>query len=173
MQFTPFKAVPALFFALLLLSACRSATRDTTAIGDALQSDPSIAAKRFFAGHYDFYYEDPSPSEAVLTPRFFRILRQNYDAFTITGQIGALDRDPWINAQDGHVSEPYKFKTLKVYNSESVVRFEYKFALGPKLSLPQSVLMKFQRSSSSGVWQLADFIMPNSESLVDLLERNP
>ena len=72
-----------------------------------------------------------------------------------------------------HISEPFIFETLKNNTSVAIVRFYYTFTLGPKSSRPQSVLMKFQSSSTSAGWQLADFIMPNNESLVDLFEKNP
>jgi len=165
------------WYALLLtmgcLSACRSAKHDTTTRGALVQLEPSIAANAFFTWHYDFYFEDPTLREGLLTQRFFRVLKHNYDTETAAGQIGALNCDPWINSQDGNISEPFGFKTIQSKNSEATVRFDYTFVFGPKNSVRQSVLMKFQRSSSTASWRLADFVMPNHESLLDLLERNP
>ena len=174
MQPSHFKSeAAALLFTLLCLNACRSAIQDATLHGAVLQSDPNTAAKSFFTDHYDFYYEDPTSCKALLTPRFFRVLKREYDALALTGGIGALNCDPWMDAQDGYISKPYRFETLKNDHSEATVRFNYTFTLGPKSSHPQSVLLKLQRSSSSGGWQLADFIMPNNESLVELFERKP
>lgn len=169
----PSRAVVAILLTTLCLSACRSASHHTTICGNTLQSDPSLTARDFFNSHYHFYCEDPSLSKARLTPRFFGILKHHYDASITTGQVGALDCDPWINAQDGDISDPFSFKTLKNHPSEAIVRFDYTLALGPRGSLPQSVLMKFQRSSSIAGWQLADLITPNNQSLIHLLERNP
>jgi hypothetical protein len=172
MQHTRFNAVAALLFILVSLSACRSKSHDTTKGGSVLYSEPSIAANSFFIGHYDFYYEDPTVCKTLLTPRFFQILKHHYDTLAITGQIGALDCDPWTNAQEGDVSGPLCFKTLKNHNSEATVQFQYRFALRSKSTVSQSVLMKFQRTSLNAQWRLADLVMPNNESLVDLLERN-
>ena len=159
--------------ALACLSACDSAHHGKPTSQTALQPDPSAAAKRFFTSHYDFYYEDPSLRRALLMPRFFRALKHEYDSCTTTGQVGALDCDPWTNAQDGNVSEPFVFTTIKSQNSEATVRFDYTFTLGPKIARPQFVLLKFQSVSPDANWNLADFITPNHESLIDLLERNP
>jgi hypothetical protein len=167
------KALAALFLALLCLSACRSANQETNLRGTVLQLEPNAAAQNFFTGHYDFYYEDPTSCKALLTPRFYRALKHEYEALSNTGQIGALDCDPWINAQDGSISEPLSFETLKKDHSEASVRFNYTFRLGPKSARAQSVLLKFQRSPASAGWELADFIMPNSESLIDHLEKTP
>ncbi len=87
--------------------------------------------------------------------------------------IGALDYDPWIDAQDGHVSEPFVFMTIKSQSLEATVRFDYTFTLGPKSSRPQFVLLKLQRTSKDANWKLADFVTPNHRSLIKLLERNP
>ncbi len=173
MRTTDFKTAAVLLFTLVFWSACRPATLDTPKPGRVSHSEPSRAARSFFTGYYDFYYEDPTLCKKLLTQRFFRILKQQYDSFKVTGQMGPLDCDPWINAQEGHVSEPFSFQTIENNNSEATVRFNYRLTLSPKSSLSQSVLLKLQRASPSASWKLADFIMPNHESLVDLLERNP
>jgi hypothetical protein len=53
------------------------------------------------------------------------------------------------------------------------IHFDYTVMLGPKSSRPQFVLLKFQSASADAHSKLADFITPNQESLVELLERNP
>jgi hypothetical protein len=171
---SPFiKALRATSFALFFLSACRSTTQDAAQRNTLLPSDPCVAAKNFFQSHYGFYHEDPTGFEAALTPRLFQALKMQYDAFEKTRQIGALDCDPWTNAQDGEILPPYRFTTLSAPGSEAAVRFQYSFALGPKRRIPKSVVLKFQRSSSGAVWQVSDLIMPNNSSLVSLLESNP
>ena len=171
MRPSPRKAVIALLSAVFLLSACRSANRDFAARSGRHQPDPAIAAKHLFSSHYGFYYKDPNRCRALLTPRLYHALKRHYDAFESTRQIGALDCDPWTNAQDGEISNPYTFTTLNARDSEAVVRFKYTFALGPETPLVQSVLMKFQRPAAGQGWLLSDLIMPNNESLVELLER--
>ncbi len=173
MRPAPRKAATALLSAVLCMSACRTPTHGPAVCIDALQSDPGVAAKNLFKSHYDFYYEDPTLFEELLTPRLFRTLKHQYDEFERTRLIGALDRDPWTNAQDGEISQPYSFTTLKAQDSEAVVRFQYLFVLGPKSRIPQSVLMKFERPTSGATWQFSDLIMSNNESLVGLLERTP
>ena len=173
MQRSDLQSARASIVALVCLSACHSAQHGKPTSQTALQPDPSAAAKNFFTNHYGFYHEDPSLRRALLTPRFFRALKHEYDNCTTSGMIGALDCDPWTNAQDGNVSEPFVFKTIKSQNSESTVRFDYTFTLGPKIARPQFVLLKFQSASPDANWKLADFITPNHESLIDLLERNP
>jgi len=100
-------------------------------------------------------------------------LKHKYDDLERTRLIGALDRDPWTNAQDGEISQPYSFTTLKAGKAEAVVRFNYTLALGPENRITQSVLMIFQRSASGAIWQFSDLVMPNNASLVALLERTP
>lgn len=159
--------------ALFCLSACHSTPRTQAAPQAVLLPNPSAAAKRFFTCHYGFYYEDPSRCKTMLTPRFFRALKHEYDSCTTKRQVGALDSDPWTDAQDGNVSEPFVFTTIKSGNSEATVCFNYTFTLGPKICRPQFVLLKFDRTAPAANWELADFITPNHESLVELLERNP
>ncbi len=167
--------IPALafFFALVSFTACRSAINDTTKGGGAIGGEPNVAAKSFFTSHYDFYCTDPNLIKSLLTPRAFRILKHHYGNYTNRHEIGVLDCDPWINAQDGEISRPFNFVTLQNQNSEVITRFDYTFRTGFKTSRLQSVIVKFQRSPSSSTWQLADFIMPNNESLLDWLERTP
>jgi len=173
MQLHRLLPAPAFFFILLSFTACRSAIDQTNTDGGAIEFDPNVAAETFFTRHYDFYCTDPNLIKSLLAPRAFRILKQNYDHCTSRGEIGVLDCDPWIDAQDGEISRPYSFVTLQNQGSEVKIRFDYLFRSGPKTSRPQSVVLKFQRSPSSATWQLSDFIMPNNESLLDLLERNP
>lgn len=173
MRPSPVDALAVLLPPLLCLSACQSESKDTGSRSGLLQTDPIAAANDFFTSHYDFYYEDPARSKAVLAPRLFRILKHQYDAIESTGQIGALDCDPWTNAQDGEIVQPYHFTTLESGEAEAVVRLNYTFDFGPKSRRAQSVVLKLQRSSPRARWQVSDFIMPNNESLVALLERTP
>lgn len=173
MRSTDFKTAAALLFCLFFGSACRAPVTDTLQPGGLTEREPAEAGKIFFNGHSDFYCKDPVLCKRLLTERFFRILKHEYDSCAVTGQMGALDCDPWTNAQEGHVSEPFSFQTIENKNSEAIVRFNYTFTLGPKSSLNQSVFLKFQRASLNERWKLADFIMPNHESLVELLERKP
>jgi hypothetical protein len=159
--------------ALICLSACHSVPDHEPGPEAAHCPDPSAAARNFFASHYGFYHEDPSRHGTLLTPRFFEALKHEHDTCTTSGMIGALDYDPWIDAQDGHVSEPFVFMTIKSQSLEATVRFDYTFTLGPKSSRPQFVLLKLQRTSKDANWKLADFVTPNHRSLIKLLERNP
>ncbi|MEI7776963.1 MAG: hypothetical protein WCK17_19575 [Verrucomicrobiota bacterium] len=173
MQLHRLLPAPAFFFILLSFTACRSAIHFTNKDGGAIEFDPNLAAKRFFTSHHDFYCTDPKLIKPLLTPRAFRVLKHHYDNYTNRHEIGVLDCDPWMDAQDGEISPPYSFVTLQNKSSEVITRFDYSFRSGPKTFRPQSVILKFQRSPSSSIWQLSDFIMPNNQSLFDLLERNP
>jgi hypothetical protein len=135
--------------------------------------DPTLAAEKIFMSHYAFYAEDPTSNKTWLTPRLFRVLKHHHDDFNTTGLIGPLEWDPWINAQDGNISKPYRFQTLRKTDSEAVVQLDYRFARGPKDSLRQTVLLKFECSGAAARWELADLIMPGNKSLLELLEKNP
>jgi hypothetical protein len=167
------KILMALPATLSCLSACRTPTQGPAVRSGSLHSDPSVAAKSLFQSHYDFYHEDPTLFKELFAPRLFRALKRQHDDFESTRLIGTLDRDPWTNAQDGKISHPYCFTTLKTNGSEAVVRFQYLFDLGPDSRIAQSVLMKFKRSPSGATWQFSDLIMPDNVSLVGLLEGNP
>ena len=117
--------------------------------------------------------QDPSIIKALLVSRAFNLLKHQYELHTSGQEIGNLDCDPWINAQDGEIVEPFRFITVRNHDLEAVIRLDYVFEFAPKRSRPQSVIIKFQCSRSGSRWQLSDFIMPNNESLLDLLERKP
>lgn len=168
-----FRRVPALLFVVLFIAACRTPLKESLKGGAAAAFDANSAAREFFNSHYDFYYEDPSIIKALLAPRAFNLLKHDYELHTSRQEIGNLDCDPWINAQDGKIVEPFRFITVRNDDLEAVIRFDYMFEFAPKKSRPQSVIIKFQRLRSGSRWQLSDFIMPNNESLLDLLERKP
>ncbi len=155
------------------LVACRSTTDCPKSVREPRQPPLRLEAEGFFERHYAFYNQNPSSFEALLTPTFFQALKRYYDNVTNAGQIGLLDRDPWLAAQEGEVSEPYEFKGIYKSDYKGLVKFEYTFANGPQGTCRQFVLMKFARTSKSGGWRFADLIMPNHKSLARLLAREP
>lgn len=167
------KSVTTAIFLLLFGAACRSPIRELAKNTNATDLDPCIAARTIFSAHYNFYCSDPNLIKTLVTPRVFFALKHNYETCIIQKDIGILDYDPWTDAQDGDISEPFKFATIQKDNSNAVVRFNYTFKLDSKSSRPQSIIIKFHRSPSSFGWLMSDFLMPNNESLVETLEKNP
>ena len=173
MQLSLLRPLAAFLVVFLSLASCRTTHKNGVKDAGPLDSEPSVAAREFLNSHYNFYCEDPKLIRPLLAPRAFRLLKHHFDTYTAKREIGILDCDPWINAQDGAMAQPFHFITLRNDDSEAVVRFDYVFDVGPQQSIPQSVFITFQRSRSGAGWRLSEFIMPNNKSLLDLLERNP
>nr|WP_252376797.1 hypothetical protein [Aeromonas hydrophila] len=116
-------------------------------------------AKAFWNEHKDFYYADPAPLKALLTPDFFAVLSSEA-ACNADGEVCAIDADPWINAQDGEVSEPVSFTLANQQEQGVTVRMQYLFALSDTQKEPQTVSLHFQKSGDNRCYLMDDFIPP-------------
>ena len=47
------------------------------------------------------------------------------------GEVGRLDYDPWLGAQDGDIAEPIAFEAESVQEDAAVVAMRYAFVLDP------------------------------------------
>lgn len=76
------------------------------------------------------------------------------------GEVCAIDADPWINAQDGEVSEPVSFTLANTQEQGVTVRMQYLFALSDSQKEPQTVSLHFQKSGDNRCYLMDDFIPP-------------
>ncbi|WP_324016373.1 hypothetical protein [Aeromonas hydrophila] len=127
-------------------------------------------AKAFWNEHKDFYYADPAPLKALLTPDFFAVLSSEA-ACNADGEVCAIDADPWINAQDGQVSEPVSFTLANTQEQGVTVRMQYLFALSYTQKEPQTVSLHFQKSGDNRCYLMDDFIPPGDGSLKQRLRQ--
>lgn len=127
-------------------------------------------AKAFWSEHKDFYYADPVPLKALLTPDFFAVLSSEAEC-NADGEVCAIDADPWINAQDGEVSEPVSFTLAKEQEQGVTVRMHYLFALSDTQKEPQTVSLHFQKSGDNRCYLMDDFIPPGDGSLKQRLRQ--
>ncbi|MCJ2367299.1 hypothetical protein [Aeromonas dhakensis] len=127
-------------------------------------------AKAFWSEHKDFYYADPAPLKALLTPDFFAVLSSEAEC-NADGEVCAIDADPWINAQDGEVSEPVSFTLAKEQKQGVTVRMHYLFALSDAQKEPQTVSLHFQKSGDNRCYLMDDFIPPGDGSLKQRLRQ--
>jgi len=127
-------------------------------------------AKSFWSEHKDFYYADPAPLKTLLTPDFFAVLSSEAEC-NADGEVCAIDADPWINAQDGEVSEPVSFTLAKEQEQGVTVRMHYLFALSDAQKEPQTVSLHFQKSGDNRCYLMDDFIPPGDGSLKQRLRQ--
>lgn len=83
----------------------------------------------------------------------------------------AIDADPWINAQDGEVSEPVSFTLANEQEQGVTVRMQYLFALSDTQKEPQTVSLHFQKSGDNRCYLMDDFIPPGDGSLKQRLRQ--
>ena len=129
-----------------------------------------MAAKYFYLSHKDFYYAEPKNIKHLVAPKFYLALNEEHNCSADTGNLCAIDADPWIDAQDGELSEPINFENLTNLDTKAIVKMSYIFLLSPNKKMPQTVTMHFERSKTNACWLLSDFITPNGGSLLNHLE---
>ena len=134
-----------------------------------MADDPAESARSFYANHIDFNFENPATIKDIVTPRLLSALEREYQC--ANGNICAIEAVPWTDAQDGDIGKPITFRTTENNEVLASVRMSYIFVLSKAEKRPQSVTLKFQRSSGSGCWLLSDLISPKGLSLVTHLEK--
>ncbi len=147
---------------ILLLSLLTSAT-----LLAGVTSDPVQAAKDFYRSHENFYCTDPTTIRNLITPRLYHTLKAEYDASQ--GEVGAIDADPWIDAQDGEIHPPITFTCVSDSGKKATVKMSYLFFLGPTVTRPQTVLLNLEKDPTSAHWLIADLKTPHGESLIKLI----
>src|SRR5260370_40810822 len=77
--------------------------------GPAAADCPKAAdwARAFYSEHYSFYAGAPDPILQFTTPEFGALLKKEW-AYS-KGEVGRMDYDPWLGAQDGEIGKPVRF----------------------------------------------------------------
>lgn len=120
-------------------------------------------ARAFYSDHYSFYAE---PSDRVLqltTSEFGALLKREWDY--AKGEIGHLDYDPWLGAQDGEIGKPVRFSVETESPDTAIVSMSYPFVLDSKHPPERHMVHLVLRKREHECWQLQDFITPRGDSL--------
>ncbi|HEX7646749.1 MAG TPA: hypothetical protein VF450_05000 [Noviherbaspirillum sp.] len=126
------------------------------------------AAREVFAKHGNFYGH-PDENASLLTPEFATLLKRE-NACSSKGQICAIDSNPWLGAQDGGMSEPYRWSIERQSASDAAVDMTYVFDTGATKE-QRTVQLKFRRAAS-GKWLLDDLVPPVGSSLATIIAEN-
>src|SRR5215472_9251933 len=87
-------------------------------------------ARAFYSEHYSFYAGAPDPILQFTTPEFGALLKKEW-AYS-KGEVGHMDYDPWLGAQDGEIRKPVRFVVESESPEVAVVSMTYPFVLDPK-----------------------------------------
>lgn len=127
---------------------------------------PERWAEAFYKDHYFFYVGAPASSLLPLvTAQFGDLLKK--EAAYAGGEVGHLDYDPWLGAQDGEIGEPLVFHPASAMGHETVVSMTYSFGLGEATSLATHTV-RLVVHNDGHCWRLHDLITPAGDSLSDL-----
>lgn len=128
--------------------------------GPALCACPSAAAwsKSFFQNHYDFYVEPTAAVLAASTKQFGTLLQR--EAKFSNGEVGHLDYDPWLGAQDGEIKAPV-FSLESQVDDVALVSMKYQFVMARTQQHAVHLVLR----KEAGCWLLNDLITPIGESL--------
>ncbi|MDL5033034.1 hypothetical protein QRD43_14055 [Pelomonas sp. APW6] len=132
---------------------------------------PVAFARRVFERHRDFYGDEAPHDPALLTPRLDAALRHEWAG--TTGELGPLDVDPWMGAQDGEIGTPVTFRLLAAKGGAATVRMDYPFLSEPGARPQRRTVRLLLRREMGGCWRLDDLITPAGQSLrtLDALRR--
>jgi hypothetical protein len=133
--------------------------------GPAAADCPKAAdwARAFYSEHYSFYADAPDPILQLTTPEFGELLKKEW-AYS-KGEVGHIDYDPWLGAQDGEISKPIRFSVETESPDTAVVAMSYPFVLDPKKPPERHTVHLILRKREHECWHLHDFITPRGESL--------
>src|SRR6267142_2988555 len=100
--------------------------------GPAAADCPKAAAwaRAFYSEHYLFYAGAPDPILQFTTPEFGALLKKEW-AYS-KGEVGHMDYDPWLGAQEGEIGKPVRFSVESESPDTAVVAMSYPFVLDPK-----------------------------------------
>ncbi len=133
--------------------------------GPAAADCPKAAdwARAFYSEHYSFYAGAPDPILEFTTPEFGALLKKEW-AYS-KGEVGHIDYDPWLGAQDGEIGKPVRFSVETESPNMAVVSMSYPFVLDPKRPPERHTAHLVLRKREHECWHLHDFITPLGESL--------
>ncbi|MEO7128867.1 MAG: hypothetical protein ABI040_08420 [Rhodoferax sp.] len=152
----------------LLLAMLSLAFAHAAVAGPCLGKTALKAAENFYQGHKGFAFADPATMHGLLTPRFDAALV--YEHRCESGDVCAIDFDPWTGAQDGEIRQPIQFALVSGDDDHAVVRMRYTFALDRTRRRSQSATVKLDRMASGRCWQVADLISPGGISVLHTIE---
>jgi len=133
--------------------------------GPAAADCPKAAdwARAFYSEHYSFYAGAPDPILQFTTPAFGALLKKEW-AYS-KGEVGHMDYDPWLGAQDGEIGKPVRFSVETESPDMAVVSMSYPFVLDLKRPPERHTAHLVLRKREHECWHLHDFITPLGESL--------
>ncbi len=133
--------------------------------GPAAADCPKAAdwARAFYSEHYSFYAGAPDPILEFTTPEFGALLKKEW-AYS-KGEVGHIDYDPWLGAQDGEIGKPVRFSVETESPDMAVVSMSYPYVLDPKRPPERHTAHLVLRKREHECWHLHDFITPLGESL--------
>ena len=133
--------------------------------GPAAADCPKAAdwARAFYSEHYSFYAGAPDPILQFTTPEFGALLKKEW-AYS-KGEVGHIDYDPWLGAQDGEIGKPVRFSVETESPDMAVVSMSYPYVLDPKRPPERHTAHLVLRKREHECWHLHDFITPLGESL--------
>ncbi|MBB1628385.1 hypothetical protein A9974_24415 [Achromobacter sp. UMC71] len=151
---------------LLLLALCALA-------GAARANCPSPEqwTRSFQQAHADFYRNPERHDPSLYTPGFDAALRGEW-AYA-KGEVGHLDYDPWLGAQDGDMAASPVFDAESAPEGTAIVAMRYPFALEPGGPQVQQTVHLILKRQAPQCWRLDDFITPQGESLRRLYATAP
>lgn len=133
------------------------------AAADCLGTNELAAARSFYRQHADFYYADPTGFKELVTPALFKVLAMNYAC--AQGQECALDSDPWMDAQDGEITDPITYSLGDHDAAQATVTMHYVFTLSESQKSPRQVQLKMQLPAGQQCWRVDDLVTPRGGSL--------
>ena len=133
--------------------------------GPAAADCPKAAdwARAFYSEHYSFYAGAPDPILEFTTPEFGALLKKEW-AYS-KGEVGHMDYDPWLGAQDGEIAKPVRFSVETESPNMAVVSMSYPYVLDPKRPPERHTAHLVLRKREHECWHLHDFITPLGEAL--------
>jgi hypothetical protein len=146
-----------------ILASCLALPALPAAAAGCLGKEPVAAAQAFYRKHVDFYYADPAGFRDLVTPDLFKVLAMEHAC--AQGQECALDSDPWVDAQDGDISDPITFTLGDHDGAHATVVMAYIFALSTSQRQPQHLSLKMLRADGEQCWRVDDMITPTGNSL--------
>lgn len=124
---------------------------------------PEQWARSFQQTHADFYWKPERHDPSLYTPGLDAALRREW-AYA-KGEVGHLDYDPWLGAQDGDMADTPVFETESTLEDTAIVAMRYAFVLDPAGPRTPQVVHLILKRQAPQCWRLDDFITPRGESL--------
>lgn len=124
---------------------------------------PAEWARTFQQAHADFHAAPDRHDPSLFTPAFDAALRREW-AYA-QGEVGHLDYEPWLGAQDGEIGGTPVFETESELRDTAIVAMRYPFVLEPGGPRTQQVVHLVLKREASPCWRLDDFITPLGDSL--------